>query len=140
MHLQSALVTLAFLGLANAAVDVGQYLTKDQEFSDQPWVACAKVTDDDNIHKYSIEHLNASLGKIEFSKFKGKPILIVNVATYCHSTFEYPLYNKLVEKFGDKLALIAFPSNNFDNVSTNRKANNFFHLSNAMSHTARALR
>lgn len=117
MHLQAALVTLAFLGIANAALDVGQYLTKEQEFLDQPWVVCAKPTDGDKIYDYSIEHLNASLGKIEFSKFKGKPLLIINVATYCHSTYEYPLYNKLVEKFGDKLALVAFPSGNFLNVT-----------------------
>ncbi len=119
MHLQAGL-TFAFLAVVLAAdrpLDVGSYLTEEQEHLDQEFVHCAKPTDGDNIYKYSIAHLNASQGVIDFAKFKGKPLLIVNVATFCHSTLEYPMYNKIVEKYGDKIALVAFPSNNFANVS-----------------------
>ena len=102
-------VLLAVASAADSPLDVGAYLTKSQENLDQPWVVCAKPTDDDNIYKYSIAHLNSSLGTIDFSKFKGKPVLIVNVATFCGSTIEYPLYNQLKDKFGSQLEIVAFP-------------------------------
>ena len=96
----------------------GHYLTPDQETKDRPWVQCSAATDDDNIFKYSIPYLNQSLGLLDFSKFRDKPMLLVNVATFCESTIEYPLYNQLKDRFGDNLVIVAFPCNQFDNVSS----------------------
>lgn len=93
----------------------GHYLKANEELKDRPWVYCAKPSDDDSIYRYSILHLNQSLGAIDFAEFKGKPILLVNVATFCESTIEYPLYNQLKDQFGDQLVIVAFPSNNFQN-------------------------
>lgn len=104
------------LSIAKTPQLSGHYLTLEQENTDRPWVSCAAPTDDDSIYKYSIPYLNQSLGLLDFSQFRGKPLLLVNVATFCESTIEYPLYNQLKDKFGDKLIIVAFPSNQFDNV------------------------
>lgn len=96
----------------------GHYLSLEQENKDRPWVPCAAPTDDDSIYKYSIPYLNQSLGLLDFSQFRGKPLLLVNVATFCESAIEYPFYNQLKDRFGDKLQIFAFPSNQFDNVSS----------------------
>lgn len=94
-----------------------EYLEFGDLVKDKSFVVCSKPTDSDSIYKYSIPHLNESLGTIDFNNFRGKPILIVNVATFCESTIEYPLYNQLKDKFGDKVEIVAFPSNQFWNVS-----------------------
>ena len=57
----------------------GHYLSLDQENKDRPWVVCAAANDGDNIYKYSIPHLNQSLGLIDFSAHRGKPLLLSNI-------------------------------------------------------------
>lgn len=50
---------------------------------------------------------------IDFSVYSGKKVLIVNTASNCGYTGQYPELQKLHEKLGDKLAIIAFPANDF---------------------------
>jgi glutathione peroxidase len=50
---------------------------------------------------------------IDFSKFKGKKILIVNTASKCGYTPQYAGLQKLYESRKDKLVIIGFPANNF---------------------------
>ena len=50
---------------------------------------------------------------INFSEFKGKKILIVNVASKCVYTPQYEDLQVLHRKYSDRLAILAFPSNNF---------------------------
>ena len=107
---------VAFGQSAEVSVNVSGYLTKGQENLDRPWVLCSAPTDGDNIYKYSIAHLNSSQGIIDFAQFKNKTLLLVNVATFCQSPIEYPVYNQLKEKFGDKIEIVGFPSNQFWNV------------------------
>ncbi|KAH9404271.1 PREDICTED: glutathione peroxidase-like [Rhagoletis zephyria] len=114
------------LSIAKTPQLSGHYLTLEQENTDRPWVSCAAPTDDDSIYKYSIPYLNQSLGLLDFSQFRGKPLLLVNVATFCESTIEYPLYNQLKDKFGDKLIIVAFPSNQFDNQEPTSDAEEIF--------------
>ena len=98
----------------------GEYLKVSEEANktgDKQFVLCSRPTDDDSIYKYSIKYLNQSLGTLDFAHFRGKPLLLVNVATFCESTIEYPLLNGLKDKFGDALEIIAFPSAQFANVS-----------------------
>ena len=51
--------------------------------------------------------------KIDLSKFKGKYILFVNVASKCGFTRQYADLEKLFQKFGDKLVVIGLPCNQF---------------------------
>lgn len=50
---------------------------------------------------------------IDFSKFKGKKIMIVNTASKCGNTPQYADLEKLYEKYKDKLVIVGFPANNF---------------------------
>jgi glutathione peroxidase len=59
-------------------------------------------------------HPKAIDGKeFDFSQFKGKKILIVNVASECGNTPQYADLEKLYEQYKDKLVIIGFPANNF---------------------------
>jgi glutathione peroxidase len=50
---------------------------------------------------------------IDFSKYKGKNLLIVNVASKCGFTPQYADLEKLHETYGDKVVVLGFPANNF---------------------------
>lgn len=50
---------------------------------------------------------------IDFSKYKGKTLMIVNVASKCGFTPQYADLEKLHENFGDKVTILGFPANNF---------------------------
>lgn len=50
---------------------------------------------------------------IDFSKYKGKKILIVNTASACGYTPQYADLQKLYEAHKSNLVIIGFPANNF---------------------------
>ncbi len=50
---------------------------------------------------------------IDFNKYEGKTLLIVNVASKCGYTPQYGDLQKLHENFGDKVTILGFPANNF---------------------------
>lgn len=50
---------------------------------------------------------------IDFKDFKGKKVLIVNVASKCGFTPQYEDLQKLYEKYQGKLVILGFPANNF---------------------------
>jgi len=52
-------------------------------------------------------------GQIDFSKFKGKKVLIVNTASKCGNTPQYADLETFYEQHKDKLVIVGFPANNF---------------------------
>ena len=52
-------------------------------------------------------------GTIDFSKYKGKKILIVNTASKCGNTPQYAELEQLYKKFSNELVIVGFPANNF---------------------------
>ncbi|HEY0262677.1 MAG TPA: glutathione peroxidase [Chitinophagales bacterium] len=50
---------------------------------------------------------------LDFSVFSGKKVLLVNTASDCAYTGQYAELQSLHEKLGDKLEIIAFPANDF---------------------------
>jgi glutathione peroxidase len=63
------------------------------------------------IYNFKVEGLEG--GSIDFSKFKGKKIMVVNTASKCGNTPQYAELEQLYEKYKDKLVIIGFPANNF---------------------------
>ncbi|HMQ59504.1 MAG TPA: glutathione peroxidase [Flavilitoribacter sp.] len=63
------------------------------------------------IHQFSVEGIDG--GTINFADFKGKKIMVVNVASECGFTPQYQQLQELYETFGDRLAIVGFPSNDF---------------------------
>ena len=64
-----------------------------------------------SIHDFKVESLDG--GAIDFSKFKGKKILVVNTASKCGYTPQYKDLEALYQKYKDKLVIVGFPANNF---------------------------
>ena len=69
------------------------------------------INSESGIHNYNA--INIVGEKISLKAFKGKKILIVNVASNCGYTSQYKDLQKLQEKYEDKLQVIAFPCNDF---------------------------
>ena len=78
------------------------------------------------IYDFEIESITGE--KINFLKYKNKPILLVNVASQCGFTKQYEDLQKLWEKYKDKgLIVIGLPSNQFggQEPGTNSEIKNF---------------
>ncbi len=64
-----------------------------------------------SIHTFKIAGLSGD--SIDFNQFKGKKILIVNVASECGYTPQYSDLQKLADTYKDKLVVVGIPANNF---------------------------
>ena len=64
-----------------------------------------------SIYDFKVPGLDGT--DIDFSKFKGKKILIVNTASKCGNTPQYKDLEALYEKYKGKLVIVGFPANNF---------------------------
>ena len=51
--------------------------------------------------------------EVDFNKFKGQKLLIVNTASKCGNTPQYADLQKLHEQYGNKVTVLGFPANNF---------------------------
>ncbi|MBT1698545.1 glutathione peroxidase [Fulvivirgaceae bacterium PWU4] len=64
-----------------------------------------------SIYDFKINSIDGN--EIDFAQFKGKSLLIVNVASKCGYTPQYTDLEKLHEDFGSKVVVLGFPANNF---------------------------
>src|SRR5882724_10756298 len=72
--------------------------------------------------------INSLKGKeIDFSQYKRKTLLIVNMASKCGYTPQYTDLQKLHELYGSKVTILGFPANNFrsQEPGTNAKIGEF---------------
>ena len=65
-----------------------------------------------SIYDFKVAGLDGN--EIDFAKFKGKKIMIVNTASKCGLTPQYEGLQQLYDKYKDKLVIIGFPANNFN--------------------------
>lgn len=66
----------------------------------------------DDIYSFKVESIDGK--SIDLSTFKGKKILIVNTASKCGFTPQYKDLEELSRRYKDKLVVIGFPANNFN--------------------------
>lgn len=64
-----------------------------------------------SIHDYSFININGET--VSLSTFKGKKLLLVNVASECGYTGQYKELQALHEQYGDQLIIIGFPCDQF---------------------------
>ena len=64
-----------------------------------------------SFYDYSVELINGD--KVTLDKYKGKKVIIVNVASKCGYTIQYGGLQKLYDEYGDKVEIIGVPSNDF---------------------------
>lgn len=69
------------------------------------------MTSTATIYDFKVNALDGQT--IDFSKYKGKTLLLVNVASKCGYTPQYNDLQELHEKYGDKVTILGFPSNDF---------------------------
>ena len=63
---------------------------------------------------YDITVKDAELNAVNLEKYKGKTLLIVNVASNCGLTYQYEGLQNLYSKFkDDNFEILAFPCNQF---------------------------
>ncbi len=51
---------------------------------------------------------------VDLSKYKGKKVVILNVASKCGYTKQYADWEKFNKEHGDKVVVLGFPANNFN--------------------------
>lgn len=93
---------MAVLGMSCAA---------QSQQNTMPQSSVAVQTTASSIHEFKVTALDG--GTIDFSKFKGKKILVVNTASECGYTPQYEGLEALYRKYSDKLVVVGFPANNF---------------------------
>ncbi len=64
-----------------------------------------------SFHSFKMKSIDGQT--IDFSKYKGKKVLVVNVASKCGHTPQYADLQKLHEQYGEKVVILGFPANNF---------------------------
>lgn len=105
--------TLFILSIAMATV-FGQW-TESTNVTIQESSLAFGTTEPTSMEKSIYEFkMNDIDGKeVDFSTYKGKKLLLVNVASKCGYTPQYADLQELNEKYGDKVTILAFPANNF---------------------------
>lgn len=64
-----------------------------------------------SIHAFKARGIGGQ--EIDFAAFRGRKIMVVNVASECGYTPQYEQLQELYENFKDKLVIVGFPSNDF---------------------------
>jgi len=64
-----------------------------------------------SFHEFKVNSIDGQ--PVNFDQFKGKKVLLVNVASRCGYTPQYEGLQELYEKYGDKIVVLGFPANNF---------------------------
>ena len=66
----------------------------------------------DSIHEFKLKNIEGK--EVDLSEYKGKVVLIVNVASKCGKTPQYEPLQAMYEKYGEKgLVVIGVPCNQF---------------------------
>ena len=67
---------------------------------------------ENSIHQFKVADIYGNI--FDFSKLKGKKVMIVNTASKCGLTFQYEALQKLYSQYKDlNFVIIGFPSNDF---------------------------
>lgn len=70
------------------------------------------MTSDNSVHQFTMKNIEGK--DVSLADYKGKAILIVNVASKCGYTPQYEDLQSLYEKYADKdFVILGFPANNF---------------------------
>lgn len=74
--------------------------------------AGATLQGKDSVHEFKVKNIEGK--EVDLSEYKGKVLLIVNVASKCGATKQYDPLQALYQKYEDKgLVVLGFPANNF---------------------------
>lgn len=66
-----------------------------------------------SVHEFKVKDIYGD--EFNFADLKGKKVMIVNTASKCGNTPQFEILEKLYQTYSDKLVIIGFPANNFNN-------------------------
>jgi glutathione peroxidase len=104
------ILSVAFLVLFSACMGTGEVKTRP--------VALASTNNStmesskQSIYDFKLKSLDGKK-EIKLADYKGKKMLLVNVASKCGYTPQYTDLQKLSEQYGDKVVVLGFPCNDF---------------------------
>lgn len=76
------------------------------------------------VYDFTVKTIDGKDAKL--SKYKGKKILIVNTASKCGFTPQYKELEELSKKYGNKVVVLGFPSNSFNQeLASNEEVSSF---------------
>jgi len=64
-----------------------------------------------SLYDFTLNRLDGTA--VNFERYRGKNLLIVNTASKCSYTPQYKTLQRLHETYGDRVVVLAFPANNF---------------------------
>ena len=87
------------------------------------------------VNFFDIEVHTITGDKIKMESYRGKKILVVNVASKCGLTPQYKDLETLYKKYSDKLVILGFPSNDFlgQEPGSNKEIQNFCNTNYSIS-------
>ncbi|SHM90978.1 glutathione peroxidase [Cyclobacterium lianum] len=106
--------TFAFLCLALLALVSAQsnLQSVSREYPDAEIISKIDLMDvRKDFYEFTMNDIDGN--PVDFSSFKGKKLLIVNVASKCGYTPQYAALQELYETYKDQITILAFPANNF---------------------------
>jgi glutathione peroxidase len=101
---------IKLLAITAALLSCGEQ-TNNNQITNNDMPKTETVVTAKSIYDFKVEALDGTT--IDFAKFKGKKILIVNTASKCGYTPQYEGLETLYKKYQDKLVIVGFPANNF---------------------------
>ncbi|TGE29922.1 glutathione peroxidase [Hymenobacter metallicola] len=71
----------------------------------------SETTASRTVYDFTVKSIDGK--DVQLNQFKGKKLLIVNVASECGYTPQYKELEELYKKHGDRVTVLGFPANNF---------------------------
>ncbi len=102
--MKTLLILSAFIALACSTAS--QVETSNEEIQNLEDMLMAK-----SFYEFKMKDIDGN--EVDFNQYKGKKVLVVNVASNCGYTPQYAELQELNEQYGDQLVILGFPANNF---------------------------
>ncbi len=106
--------SLLFLTLATAATAVAFIAAKPAVSTAMTTTAetTAETTAPASVYDFTVKAIDGK--DVKLSQYKGKKLLIVNTASKCGYTPQYKELEELSKKYGNKVVVLGFPSDSFN--------------------------
>ncbi|GGF37602.1 glutathione peroxidase [Echinicola rosea] len=100
------ILSIAALVSCNSGSNTGTNNSVEAQTLDQEDMQTKK-----SFYDFTVKDIDGK--EVDLSQYKGQKVLVVNVASKCGYTPQYEDLQKLNEEYGDKIAILGFPANNF---------------------------
>ena len=96
------------IGLAMNFQTIKNLFSNKKDIAEKPMAAQNKGS----FYDFKMKTLDGKK-TIDFAQYKGKKVVLINVASKCGFTPQYADWQKFHEQHGDKIVVLGFPANNF---------------------------